>query len=285
MWRRRFFLVVFTASFISSGASHESSELAFLKLKGLERGHGGKKRNEERRKNPEGSQRFDPVVFVVVVPRNDSPQSHEFLRVPRDVKIPGEWSCGRNKLICDCKLAWIWGLRNETKNIKLRNALEELTCFLESNNATLKINSEDLERNQALEIARNPEEYLADNLREGNGEEDGSYMGDVPEDYYDDIEDGYADSSVNSNSQPKVQMVEGKLWYVKHLFDLKLEELPCPEPSREDLMASEQPSSRHENAPVGSSGSIWFTGAGTTARPDFSALAYSLVLLLSMLFT
>lgn len=57
-----------------------------------------------------------------------------------------------NNLICDCKLAWIWGLRNETKNTKLRDALEELTCFLESNNATQKINSEDLGRNQPLDI-------------------------------------------------------------------------------------------------------------------------------------
>lgn len=39
--------------------------------------------------------------------------------------------------------------------MKLRDSLEELTCFLESNNATLKINKEDLERNEALEIARN----------------------------------------------------------------------------------------------------------------------------------
>lgn len=64
-------------------------------------------------------------------------------------------SVSGNKLICDCKLAWIWGLRNETKNQTLRDSLEELTCFLESNNGTLKINNEDLERNEALEIARN----------------------------------------------------------------------------------------------------------------------------------
>lgn len=65
-----------------------------------------------------------------------------------------------NKLICDCKLAWIWGLRNETKNKKLRDALEGLTCFLESHNTTLKINNEDLEWNEALEIARNQGEFL-----------------------------------------------------------------------------------------------------------------------------
>lgn len=56
--------------------------------------------------------------------------------------------------MCDCKLAWIWGLRNETKNLKLRDSLEVLTCFMESNNVTVA-QSEEAERKQALEIARN----------------------------------------------------------------------------------------------------------------------------------
>lgn len=80
-------------------------------------------------------------------------------------------------------------------------------------------------------------------------------------------------------------MVEGKLRYLKNLFDLKLEELPCPEPSREDLMASEQPSSRHENARVGSSGSIWSSSSPADLRLDLSVLLYSLLLLMSVLFT
>ncbi|KAK2586412.1 hypothetical protein KPH14_010697 [Odynerus spinipes] len=185
-----------------------------------------------------------------------------------------------NKLICDCNLAWIWGLRNETKNTKLRDALEELTCFLESNNTALKINNEDLERNQELEIARNPDSYLADNLKNGNGEDEDRYLSDLADEGYDDLEEQYEDSSSDRNSQPKMQIVEGKVCYLKHLFDLKLEELPCPETTREDLMASEQPSSRHENAPVGSSGSIWFSSSTEAHRVDRFLLASSLLLLL-----
>ncbi|XP_076683284.1 leucine rich repeat protein connectin [Andrena cerasifolii] len=180
-----------------------------------------------------------------------------------------------NNLICDCKLTWIWGLRNETKNRKLRDALEELTCFLEE-----KINNEDLDDNEALEITRNPEEYLAGNFRGGNIDDDDAYLADEYKD-----EDGYEDFSSNSDSQPKVQMIEGKPMHVKNLFELKMEELPCPEPSREDLMASEQPSSRHENAPVGSSGSTWFSASPKPIHPDLSVLVYSLALLLSALFT
>ncbi|XP_034184185.2 leucine rich repeat protein connectin [Osmia lignaria lignaria] len=189
-----------------------------------------------------------------------------------------------NKLICDCKLAWIWGLRNETKNQKLRDGLEKLTCFLESHNTTLKTNNENLEWNEALEIARNQEEYLAGNSRGGNIDDDDAYLGDEYE-----SKDGYEDSPSNSDFQPKMQMqmqmLEGKTVYVKTLFDLKLEELPCPEPSREDLMASEQPSGRHENARVGSSGSIWSSSSSKPVHLDLSVLACSLILLLSVLFT
>ncbi|XP_015187783.1 PREDICTED: connectin isoform X2 [Polistes dominula] len=178
-----------------------------------------------------------------------------------------------NKLICDCNLAWLWGLRNETKNAKLRNALEELICFLESNNTALKINTEDLERNQELEIARNS----------GNKEDEDNYLGDVANESYENLGEEYEDSSLDSNSQPKVQILDGKVCYVKHLFDLKLEDLPCPETTREDLMASEQPSSRHENAPVGSSGSIWFTSSAQTLRVNqFVVYASSLILFIQI---
>lgn len=59
-----------------------------------------------------------------------------------------------NKLECHCDIAWIWGLRNETKNVKLRQELDKLTCFLETSN-DVKLD-EEAERQRALEIARNP---------------------------------------------------------------------------------------------------------------------------------
>ncbi|KAF7380590.1 hypothetical protein HZH68_016455 [Vespula germanica] len=187
--------------------------------------------------------------------RNDSEKNE------LEIKLAGSGSLksqlvARNKLICDCNLAWIWGLRNETKNTKLRDTLEELTCLLESNDtATPKIDNDDLERNQELEIARNPDTYLADNTRNGNNENKNSYLADIVNESYDDSGAEYEDSELDNNSQPKMEILDGKVYYVKHLFDLKLEDLPCPETTREDLMASEQPSSRHENSPVDSSGS------------------------------
>ncbi|CAL1674282.1 unnamed protein product [Lasius platythorax] len=177
-----------------------------------------------------------------------------------------------NELICDCKLAWIWGLRNETKNTKLRDALEELTCFLENNNATQKINNEGLGKIQPPAIAK---EYSADNSRDDGNEyeaDDSSYNDEIDE-----------NSSSNSNFYDKIS---SRMCCIKHLFELKLEELPCPELSREDLMASEQPSSRHENARVGSSGSSWFSSSSISVQTDQSVLVtFSLLLLSILLFT
>ncbi|XP_072753723.1 connectin [Anoplolepis gracilipes] len=174
-----------------------------------------------------------------------------------------------NELICDCKLAWIWGLRNETKNTKLRDALEELTCFLESNNATQKINNEGPGKNQPSEIAK---EYS------GNSRDDGNEYG-ADDSSYDEVDD--ENSSSNSNFYDKIN---DKMCCIKHLFELKPEELPCPELSREDLMASEQPSSRHENARVGSSGSSWFSSGSISVQAGQSVLTTFSLLLLSILF-
>ncbi|KAL6257967.1 hypothetical protein P5V15_011563 [Pogonomyrmex californicus] len=178
----------------------------------------------------------------------------------------------RNNLICDCKLAWIWGLRNETKNPKLQGALEELTCFLESNNASRKINSEDPGRNQPHEMR---EEYY-DNSRDGDNNEDD--VDDNNGDYYDDSDD--ENSLSNSHSK-----TDYRRCCRKHLFDLKPDDLPCPELSREDLMASEQPSSRHENARVGSSGSSWFSSGTTSVQAGQSVLLASFLLLSIPFFT
>ncbi|XP_051160091.1 connectin-like isoform X2 [Leptopilina boulardi] len=173
-----------------------------------------------------------------------------------------------NKLICDCKLQWIWGLRNETRNIKLRENLEELTCFLESKNASVK-SVKDAERNSALAIARNPDEYMFDNLKEGNR---------GTNDYLDDAtnyDDSYEDEEKEVQKSPtKMEIIDGKVGYMKELFQLKPEDLPCPEPSREDLMASEQPSSRHANAAVGSAG-IFFFSSGKIHYVSQSVLALS----------
>ncbi|XP_029169626.1 connectin-like [Nylanderia fulva] len=173
--------------------------------------------------------------------------------------INSDFFLSDNELICDCKLAWIWGLRNETKNTHLRDTLEELTCFIESNNVSQKNNNEG-------HFGRFPKEYSADYSRNDGNE-------------YKKADDRVDDENYSSNSNDKVNKC-----CIKHLFDLKPEELPCPELSREDLMASEQPSNRHENARVGS-GSSWFSSGSISVQADRFVLAALSLLTLSMLFS
>ncbi|XP_020292254.1 connectin-like [Pseudomyrmex gracilis] len=59
-----------------------------------------------------------------------------------------------NRLICDCKLAWIWGLQHETKSTKLKDALKELICILDINESQ-KINNENFEKSQQRKITQN----------------------------------------------------------------------------------------------------------------------------------
>ena len=73
-----------------------------------------------------------------------------------------------NKLICNCNLAWIWGLRNETKSLDLRHALENLTCFMENKTVTTIPMNEEAERNRALKIARNQGEKWVPSFSLGN---------------------------------------------------------------------------------------------------------------------
>lgn len=37
-----------------------------------------------------------------------------------------------NPLECDCRLSWIYALRNETKDVALKHALEKVSCILET---------------------------------------------------------------------------------------------------------------------------------------------------------
>ncbi|EFN78374.1 hypothetical protein EAI_07563 [Harpegnathos saltator] len=163
--------------------------------------------------------------------------------------------------------------------MQLKALLEKLTCLMESNNTTEKLHGEDLERNQPLEMMQSPEENAADNSKYSDaGDEDGN-RDEEDRENYDEVELEISSPLPNLNVKTECG---GKMCYTKRLFDLKPEDLPCPEFSREDLMASEQPSSHHEKARVGLSGSIWFSSSAQAVR---SVLAASLLPLLLVLFT
>ncbi|KAK0163589.1 hypothetical protein PV327_007257 [Microctonus hyperodae] len=168
-----------------------------------------------------------------------------------------------NKFICDCKLAWIKGLRNETVNQQLKDSLDMLTCFLEGHNKTINnagvgIDSGDgnvVGNNGASVDVNKPGEKQQEHTTANNMGTDYSEVengkSEEEEGEYDEHYEDYSDQTVKYETG-KPQMVNERMGYIKHFFELKLEELPCPEQSRDDPMVSEQPSSRRENAAVAS---------------------------------
>lgn len=59
-----------------------------------------------------------------------------------------------NEFICDCRLGWIFDLKNRTKNFELRYSLEEIECMLKTKDrptgARIKVNVDDVMKKQIL---------------------------------------------------------------------------------------------------------------------------------------
>ncbi|KAM3960209.1 uncharacterized protein ACR2FA_005691 [Aphomia sociella] len=94
-----------------------------------------------------------------------------------------------NPLNCDCRLSWVYLLRNETKHNNLRKALDKILCVI----------------NTSIDRKTNEESVAVDNLE----------LADDSYDYYDKTEnyDDYDKPIVNKD---------------KKLVDIPIETLPCP---------------------------------------------------------
>ena len=59
-----------------------------------------------------------------------------------------------NELICDCRLAWIFDLKNRTKNFELKYSLEEIECIVKTkerpNGGKIRVNADDVMKKQEL---------------------------------------------------------------------------------------------------------------------------------------
>lgn len=59
-----------------------------------------------------------------------------------------------NEFICDCRLAWIFDLKNRTKNFELRYSLEEVECMMKTKEraivAHVKVSVDDVMKKQIL---------------------------------------------------------------------------------------------------------------------------------------
>lgn len=59
-----------------------------------------------------------------------------------------------NEFICDCRLAWIFDLKNRTANFELRYSLEEIACMMKTKDrptgARIKVPVDDVMKKQIL---------------------------------------------------------------------------------------------------------------------------------------
>jgi hypothetical protein len=108
-----------------------------------------------------------------------------------------------NNFMCDCRLSWMYLLRNETPNEQILNSLDELTCRM------------------GPEVG----DY------QDHDTSDGLYTTEHPHvnsrGYGEDLASGHGHDSDERRARPDAATPEPS--NVKHLFDIPQEQLPCPE--------------------------------------------------------
>lgn len=159
----------------------------------------------------------------------------------------------------------MYKLRNETKNERVRNSLDELTCYMENPNVkihpaarptTTKITTP---HPKTIRQPYTPLDYDEENQND------------------DDDEYSYDQQENNSNSLPSTQKEDPS---VKHLFQIAIEDLPCPR----SLHAPTETTNRIEGTPppdfpfMLSSNSR--TNTGNSAYPTFSILSFVFLVIL-----
>ncbi|XP_054264780.1 connectin-like [Macrosteles quadrilineatus] len=118
-----------------------------------------------------------------------------------------------NRFSCDCRLAWMHTLLNETPNEHVRNVLEELTCFWNDSDHRVEGGVAPLTSHSHRPHHAEPNDV--------NGYE----------------EDDYEDEDPGSQ---------------KHFLDIPVETLPCPEAMKHSTDAPLTADTRHEGFPSGS---------------------------------
>jgi hypothetical protein len=102
-----------------------------------------------------------------------------------------------NNFMCDCRLSWMYLLRNETSNEQILNSLDELTCRL------------------GPEVG----DYQDHDTSGGLYTTERSHVDSR----------GYAEDVDNDERRARPDAVTPEPNNVKHLFDIPQEQLPCPE--------------------------------------------------------
>lgn len=125
----------------------------------------------------------------------------------------------------------MYKLRNETKNERVRNSLDELTCILE--NSEIKVHP--AARPTTTKITTPQPKTIRQPFTPNDYEDEENPIDDDEEYLYDQQEN-------SSNSLPSTQKED---LFKKHLFQIAVEDLPCPR----SLHAPTETTNRIEGTP------------------------------------
>lgn len=173
-----------------------------------------------------------------------------------------------NQFICDCRLSWMYKLRNETKNERVRNSLDELTCYLE--NSDIKI----LPAATTTKVTTMASKTIRQPFTPNDYDDEENPLGDDEEYLYDQQENNSNTLAVTKQEDP----------FMKHLFQIAVNDLPCPQ----SLHAPTETTNRIEGTPppdfpfMLSSNSRSRTNDGCTTSP---ILSFSALIFIALLFT
>lgn len=125
----------------------------------------------------------------------------------------GSLSTG-NTLTCDCRLSWLYKLRNETRSKRFKAALDRLTCTLDSANQNNDVGVQS-------KTATDTKAMNNHVIKQMTNKEDKAY---------DEGEEDFADDRVYDEAMQDQETDSGKVnvEFRKKLMDIPNEALPCP---------------------------------------------------------
>lgn len=140
-----------------------------------------------------------------------------------------------NNFDCDCRLSWMHMLRNDTKSEKVRSSLEHVTCHLEPDlYGNIPLPEEETKSTLATVHHHHQKQYMSQH-KNHISEKAGNRMSN--DDHDDETENEEYDDEIFEDPQQDSSNMETNNKNQRHLFQIPIDLLPCPEELRDSTDA------------------------------------------------